>query len=163
MFSSLSKNSTLYILDKNAKPSLKIGKVSEAKVNPQFYGLTNQEIDITAEVNGDFYEFKKIPANLSILSPSVGVVISDNTEDMMKEYEGLVTHSQQVLDSIDYHKAVIESQDEIMAILNPRFAKEREQENKLNALEGRIGNMEKGIGDIRTMLTQMMNQTQGGK
>ena len=100
---------------------------------------------------------------MSIVNPSTGVVISDNTDDMMKEYEGLVTHSQQILDSIDYHKAVIESQDEIMAILNPRFAKEKEQENKLNALEGRIGNMEKGIGDIRTMLTQMMNQTQGGK
>ena len=161
MFSSLGKNSTLYILDKNTKPTLRVGKVSEAKINPQFYGLTNQEIDITAEANGDSYEFKKIPANLSIVSPSTGIVISDNTEDMMKEYEGLVTYSQQVLDSIEYHKSVIGSQDEIMAILDQRFAKEREQENKLNALEGRIGNMEKGIGDIRTMLAQMINKTQG--
>ena len=163
MFNSLSKNSILYILDKNTKPVLKIGKVSEAKINPQFYGLTNQEIDITVNAGEEIYEFKKIPANLSIVSPSTGVIISDNTEDMMKEYESMVTHSQQVLDSIEYHKAVIDSQDNIMSALNPKFAKEKEQENKLNALEGRMENMEKGIGDIMAMLNQMMNKTQGGK
>lgn len=48
--------------------------------------------------------------------------------------------------------------DEILSILNPRFAKEKEQENKLNSLEGRVGNMEQGIDDIKTMLSKMLNK-----
>lgn len=157
MFSALSKNSTFYILDKTSKPVVKIGKVVEAKINPQFYGLSNQEIDITVDVNGQTYEFKKIPVNLSILSPSSGIIISDNADDMIKEYSSMVSASKQILDSIDYHNSVIASEDEIMSILNPKYAKEKEQENKLNALEGRVGNMEQGIDDIKKLLIQMSN------
>ena len=158
MFNTLSKNNVFYILDKNTKPTIKVGKVTEAKINPQFYGLANQEMDITVDVNGDSYEFKKIPANVSIISPSVGIIISDNTEDMIKEYETMLSTSRQVLDSIDYHKSVIDSRDEIMSVLNPRFAKEKEQETKLNTLESRVGNVEQGIGDIKNMLNKLLNK-----
>lgn len=158
MFSALSKNSVFYILDKNGKPNLKVGKVTNTTINPQCYGLTNQEIDIVVDVNGDSYEFKKIPANLSIVSPSNGIVISDNVDDMTKEFETMIKISQQAIDSIDYHKGVIDSKDEILSILNPRFAKEREQENKLNSLEGRVGNMEQGIDDIKVMLSKILNK-----
>lgn len=158
MFSALSKNSVFYILDKNGKPNLKVGKVTNTTINPQCYGLTNQEIDIVVDVNGNSYEFKKIPANLSIVSPSNGIVISDNVDDMTKEFETMIKISQQAIDSIDYHKGVIDSKDEILSILNPRFAKEREQENKLNSLEGRVGNMEQGIDDIKVMLSKILNK-----
>lgn len=146
MFSNLGQNSVFYILDKNTKPVLKVGKVVKANTNPQYYGLSNQEIDISVDVNGDTYEFKKIPANLSIVSPSQGIVISDNSEDMTKEFETMVNISQQTIDS----------KDSILSILNPRFAKEKEQENKFNALENRVGSMEQGIDDIKTMLSKML-------
>lgn len=158
MFSSLSKGSDLYILEKNSQPILKVGKVTEVKVNPQFYGLSNQEIDLFVDAAGESYEFKKIPGNLSIISPSSGIIISDNAEDMTREYESMVTNSRNILDSVEYHKAVIQSQDEILSILNPRYAKEREQENKLNSLEDRIKGMEKGIFDIQAILTQIAEQ-----
>lgn len=156
MFSNLGQNSVFYILDKNTKPVLKVGKVVKANTNPQYYGLSNQEIDISVDVNGDTYEFKKIPANLSIVSPSQEIVISDNPEDMTKEFETMVNISQQTIDSIDYHRGVIDSKDSILSILNPRFAKEKEQENKFNALENRVGSMEQGIDDIKTMLSKML-------
>jgi hypothetical protein len=157
MFSTLAKNSVFYILDKNTKPTVKVGKVTDVKINPQFYGLANQEMDISVDVNGDPYEFKKIPGNISIVSPSVGIVISDNPEDMIREYDSMVSNSRQVLDSIEYHQAVIDSRDDIMTVLNPRFAKEKEQEIKLTNLEGRVGNMEQGIDDIKAMLAKVLN------
>lgn len=157
MFNKLDKNSVFYILDKNTKPTLKVGKVTDVKVNPQFYGLTNQELDIKVDVSGDTYEFKKVPSNVSIACPSIGIVISDNPEDMIKEYDSMVSNSTQILESIDYNKAVIDSKDEIMSILNPKFAKEKEQEKKLNSLEDRVGNVEQGINDIKTMLSKVIN------
>ena len=156
MFGSLNKNSIFYILDKNNKPTVKVGKVTDAKVNPQFYGLANQEIDITVEVNGETYEFKKIPANTSIISPSAGIIISDNADDMIREYDTMVSASKQILDSVDYHKFVIDSKDEIMSILNPRYAKEKEQENKIASLENRMGGIENGIENIKNMMAEIL-------
>lgn len=95
-----------------------------------------------------------------ILDFTVGIVISDNPEDMIKEYDGMISNSRQVLESVDYHKSVLDSRDEIMVILNPRFAKEKEQETKLSNLEGRVGNMEQGIGDIKSMLAKLLNDKQ---
>lgn len=162
MFSALRQNSVFYILDKNTKPTLKVGKVTKAIINPQYYGLTNQEMEITVNVNGDTYEFKKIPANLSIISPSTGIIISDNPEDMAKEFDSILNISQQAIDSIDYHRGVIESKDAILSILNPRYAKDKAQESKFQALETRVGKMEKGIDNIITMLSKMTpNQNKG--
>lgn len=161
MFSNLGQNSIFYILDKNNKPVLKIGKVTKATITPQSYGLTNQSMDITVDVNGNTYEFQKIPANLSIVSPSTGIVISDNPEDMTKEYEMMVKTSQQIIDSIEYHQSIIDSKDEIMSALNPRFAKEKEQENKIIALENKVTNIEQGIFDMKSMMSQLLNKNKG--
>lgn len=158
MFSNLGQNSIFYILDKNNKPILKIGKVTKVNITPQSYGLTNQSMDIIVDVNGNTYEFQKIPSNLSIISPSTGIVISDNPEDMTKEYEMMIKTSQQVLDSIDYHQSVLDSKDEIMSALNPRFAKEKEQENKIIALENKVTNIEQGIFDMKTMMSQLLTK-----
>ena len=128
MFNTLKQNSLFYIFDKNINPNIKIGKVKNISTNPQNYGLANQEIDITIDVNGDTYEFKKIPANLSIVSPSKGIIISDNVEDMTKEVEVTINNSQQIIDSIDYHKSILE-------------AKDKEQELKLIALENKVDNI----------------------
>lgn len=156
MFNSLVKNSVFYILDKNTKPVLKIGKVTNIVINPQYYGLANQELDITVATDTDTYEFKKVPGNVSIISPTNGIVISDNPDDMSKEYETLLNNSQNILDNIDYHKSVVESKDSIWPVLNPKFAKEREQELKFKALENKVSGMEQGIDDIKTMLTKVL-------
>lgn len=158
MFNTLGQNSTFYILDKNDKPTLKIGKVKDAKINPQYFGLANQEIDITVEVGTETFEFKKIPTNLSIVSPSTGIVIADNAEDMAKEYEASVTTSQQILDSIPYHQNIVAAKDEILSALNPKYAKEKEQENKINALENKVASIEQGILDIKTMMSEALKK-----
>ena len=159
MFSTLGQNSLFYILDKNNKPILKIGKVKEIKNNPNYYGLSNQQLDINVDVNGDTYEFKNIPSNLSIYSPSIGIIISDNTESMIKEFESIINHSQEILNSINYHKNIIASKDEIMSYLNPKFAKEKEQENKIITLENKVNNIENGILDMKTMMSELLNKT----
>lgn len=157
MFSNLAQNSVFYILDKNTKPVLKIGKVNKIVTNPQYYGLANQELDITVSTDTETYEFKKVPANVSIISPNNGIVISDNIDDMSKEYETFVNNSQNIIDNIDYHKAVIDSKDSIWPILNPQFAKERKQELKFKDLENKVSGMEQGISDIKDMLAKILN------
>ena len=80
---------------------------------------------------------------------------------MTKEYEMMVKTSQQIVDSVEYHQSIIDSKDEIMSALNPRFAKEKEQENKIIALENKVTNIEQGIFDMKSMMSQLLNKNKG--
>ena len=74
-------------------------------------------MNISVDVNGSSYEFQKIPINLSIVSPSSGIVISDNVDDMTKEYESLVNTSQQIIDSIDYFGSSIINEEQLLLFI----------------------------------------------
>lgn len=60
MFSNLVQNSVFYILDKNSKPTLKIGKVTKVNINPQTYGLSNQDMNISVDINGNPIDWDEI-------------------------------------------------------------------------------------------------------
>lgn len=158
MFSNLVKGHLFYILDKNNKLELKIGKVTDINTNPQVYNFAVQETDITVDVNSETYTFKKLPGNLSIASPSTGIVVSDNEDDMFAEVENTVKVSHQIVDSVPYHKTIIANAEPILAKLNPKFAKQKEQETKINNLENRMGGIEQGISNLQSMISKMLNQ-----
>lgn len=162
MFSSLRQNSTLYILDKAGVPKLKIGKVTGTttpvpKYNVPTNGLGGFEtvLDIFAEAEGTPYEFKKVPSQVSIYSDN-NVVISESREAMSAEIEAIKTLSSKVIaeDNIKFHNDVVESCDIIQATLNPNIAREKENENKINALEQKLSNIE-------TILSKMNERFEG--
>ena len=67
---------------------------------------------------------------------------------MTKEVEVTINNSQQIIDSIDYHKSIINAKDDLLGILNPRFAKEKEQESKLIALVTKVDNIHNMLSDV---------------
>lgn len=159
MFSNLKEKDIIYILDKSNDIKVIIGSVTHISntTNP-YYTITPTEIEFSVSANGDNYEFKKIPASMSIYYPSKDIVISDNKDDLLKEYENMVKLSKQIIDSVPYHQKVIESEESVLAILNPKYAEVKEQKRQLDALENRVGSVEKGIGDIKDMLTSLLNK-----
>lgn len=162
MFSTLRANNPIYILDKKDSPVLKRGIIES--VSPQrsktgsFYGQpSDMVIDITVNIEGVKQEFKNIPANLSIASDGT-IVLSENKEALSSEVDALISLSKQILDSVDYHKEVVEKCEQILKELNPQFAKDKLQEEKINSLEDRIGGVEISLNDIKEMLAKALNK-----
>jgi hypothetical protein len=162
MFSTLRLNSPIYILDKKDSPVLKRGIVE--LVSPQrsktgsFYGqLSDMVVDITVNIEGTSQEFKNIPANLTIASDGT-IVLSETKEALSSEVDALLSLSKQIIDSVDYHKEVIEKCEQILKELNPQFAKDKIQEEKITSLETRIGGVESNLNDIKDMLTKVLNK-----
>ena len=162
MFSTLRQNSPIYVLDKKDSPVLKKG-IIEA-VSPQrsrtgsFYGQPmDMIVDIRVNIDGTSQEFKNIPANLSIANDG-NIVISETKEAMSTEVDSMLSISKQILESIDYHKDVIEKCEQILKDLNPQFAKDKLQEEKINSLESRIGGVENTLGDIKDMLSKVLDK-----
>ena len=153
MFSTLRQNSPIYILDKKGSPVLKKGIIES--VSPQrsrtgsFYGQPlDMVVDITINIDGTKEEFKNIPASLNIANDG-NLVISESKEAMSTEVDSMLSISKQILESVDYHQEVIKKCEQILKDLNPQFAKDKLQEEKINSLEERMGGVEDTLGDIK--------------
>ena len=162
MFSTLRQNSPIYVLDKKDSPVLKKGVIET--VSPQrsrtgsFYGQPmDMIVDIRVNIDGTSQEFKNIPASLSIANDG-NIVISETKEAMSTEVDSMLSISKQILESVDYHKDVIEKCEQILKDLNPQFAKDKLQEEKINSLESRIGGVENTLSDIKDMLSKVLNK-----
>lgn len=162
MFSTLRQNSPIYVLDKKDSPVLKKGIIET--VSPQrsrtgsFYGQPmDMIVDIRVNIDGTSQEFKNIPASLSIANDG-NIVISETKEAMSTEVDSMLSISKQILESVDYHKDVIEKCEQILKDLNPQFAKDKLQEEKINSLESRIGGVENTLGDIKDMLSKVLDK-----
>ena len=162
MFSTLRQNSPIYVLDKKDSPVLKKGIIET--VSPQrsrtgsFYGQPmDMIVDIRVNIDGTSQEFKNIPASLSIANDG-NIVISETKEAMSTEVDSMLSISKQILESVDYQKDVIEKCEQILKDLNPQFAKDKLQEEKINSLESRIGGVENTLGDIKDMLSKVLNK-----
>lgn len=77
---------------------------------------------------------------------------------MCAEVESMLAISKQVLESVPYHQKVLEVCETMMGELNPQFAKEREHEAKICALETKIGGIETSIGDMKQMLEKALSK-----
>ena len=162
MFSTLRQNSPIYVLDKKDSPVLK--KAIIETVSPQrsrtgsFYGQPmDMIVDIRVNIDGTSQEFKNIPASLSIANDG-NIVISETKEAMSTEVDSMLSISKQILESVDYHKDVIEKCEQILKDLNPQFAKDKFQEEKINSLESRIGGVENTLEDIKDMLSKVLDK-----
>lgn len=157
MFSALRSGSTVYILDKGEKPVLKIGQVISA-TSPNMYSYLNtSSIDINVKVNEDTLEFKQLPSQLNIATYG-NTLISESKEQMCQEVENMIRNSKQIIDSIPHHEAVITEGEEILKQLSPQFAKQKDQEDKINNLETKVGSMESKLDNITTMLSKALKQ-----
>lgn len=148
MFQSVRQHIPLYILDKGENPSLVVATVESVsnpmpRYNSQFamqpYGGADMVVDITVKVGEETREYKQLPANMSIANfGTSGIVVSDDRAAMCAEVEAFMSSSQKMLDSVPYHKRVVEASKAMLIQLNPQLAKEQAQEDRLNALEGKF-------------------------
>lgn len=161
MFSGVRQNNLFYILEKENEPKLRIGQVvSVSNVQNNFtqpYNqlVNDQYVDVTIKVDNETMDFKKLPAAASIANYDNGsVVVSDSKEVMNNEVESMLQSSQNILDKIDYHKKVVENCNQILRVLNPRLAKEKERDEDISNLKSKIGGLENKMDQILTILSK---------
>ncbi len=153
MFGALKQGSTLFVLDKSNKPTLKIGTI-ETTTQPTVFNaisyapLPNQTFDAKVKFeDGESFEFKQLQAAMSVQSYG-NIIVAETRDQMLQEVDSMERVSKQVLETIPYHQSVIDSVEEIRSILSPSFKKEKETDERLNALE-------KGLVDIKDILSIM--------
>ena len=156
MFQGLRTNSLFYVLDKGENPNLRIGQVVSVS-NPQTKyptfnnGFTPQPmetvVDVKVKLGDEEVDFKQLPANGQIANDK-NLVVSDNKDAMSAEVDAMLRQSKAILESVDYNKRVVESCEGILQQLNPQIAKDKEQTEKINKLEGKVSGIKNKIDKI---------------
>lgn len=171
MFQANRQGNLFYILEKGEELRLKIGQVvsvsnPQPKYGSQFsvpaFGQSEMTVDIRVKVDEETLDFKQLNANASIAN-SGSVVVSDSKDAMSAEVEGLLRTSKAILDSIPYHEKMLGACDNILRDLNPSFKKEKEQEEKIGALEEKMVGIEGTLNDMMSMLSSALGQTKSKK
>lgn len=147
MFEGLRAGNLLYILQKSGeKPELKIGEVTnvtppQPKLGGAYLGtyptLPSMTVDAQVKVGEEVMDFKQLPCG-SVVANFGQVIVTDNKESMNAEVDAMLRTSKQTLDSIPYHKRVIESCEKMLKELNPQYAKEKAQEEEINGLKNQM-------------------------
>lgn len=166
MFQGLRTNSLFYVLDKGENPNLRIGQVVSIS-NPQTKypafnnGFTPQPmetvVDVRVKLGDEEVDFKQLPANGQIANDK-NLVVSDNKDAMSAEVDAMLRQSKAILESVDYHKRVVDSCEGMLQQLNPQIAKEKEQTEKINKLEGKVSGIEGKIDKMMGWLQQTMSK-----
>ena len=171
MFSGLRQNGLFYILEKGDDLKLRVGQVISVS-NPQpKYGQFNtptfgsqpeMTVDVRVKVDDETMDFKQLNANASIAN-SGNVVVSDSKDAMSAEVEGLLRTSKAILESVPYHEKMLVACDNVLRDLNPSFKKEKEQEEKIGALEEKMVGIEGTLNDMMSMLSSALGQSKSKK
>lgn len=141
-FQNLRNGNQLYILHKDTT-TLEIGKVTQVSLPLPKYGTYSQEtiVDIVADVNGTVTNFQKLPSAGEIADFGNNIVISCSKQAMNNEISSMKQRSQDVIDSIEYHKGIIDGCDKILQELNPEIMEKQKQEQENKALREEINSI----------------------
>ena len=154
MLGALKTGSLLYVLSKGENPSLNIGQILNVsaprpKIGGQFMPnplQTEMVVDINVKVGDDTKTFANVNANLNLVDTGEGgYVISDDKTAITNEVERLGALSQNVLDSIPYHKRMVAACKQMMLSLNPSLKKESERDEE-------IANLRKDFSEMKEMM-----------
>ena len=164
MFSSSRQGGFIYVLSKGERPTVKIGQIESASSPVPKYPTYNPSvpyspqpemlIDIKVRCGEEVLDFQKLPANGEMFAYP-NVIVSEKKEAIISEVEAMMQTSKQIVESVSYHNSVIESCDSILKELNPQFAKEKQQEDRINSLEQEVKSVKDGLGDIKSLLIEM--------
>ena len=168
MFSGL-RNNILYILAKT-DDGLKVQTAQVVSVsNPQpkykqFNAATPnftaqpEMVDVKVKVDNEELEFKQLGANLSIAN-SGNLIVSDSREAINAEIDGIVAMSRQHIEATPFHEKIIATSDDVKRIINPAFAKEKEQEEKIGMLEEKMSGIEGTLNQMMGLLSEAVNHS----
>lgn len=155
MFQSVRPNSPIYVLHKGDNPRLETGYVANQPIPKPKYQMPHnfgqpQEmiVDLVIKLNDSSINLNSIPANLDIAdsySNGESIVISDSREAMNSEIISLKQKSVDLLNSVDYHKSLINSYDKLLADFNPEMAEKQAQQQEIAGLRNQIDELSKSM------------------
>lgn len=151
----------VYILHKDATPYIEVGQVvSVSQPIPRYQAnnfMAPQElvVDVVVNVNGNNITLQKLPASLDVADQGTAngsLFISTSRESINTEITSLRQKSQDIINSIDYHKKVVQDCEILLQRLNPEFAEQKQQKQEIDNLKAQMSEMMNGMKELMAQI-----------
>lgn len=158
MFSNLSQNSILYILDLHSNPKVLSGPIERVSIPRPKYNTFNPNmemiVDIIATVNGERREFKGVP-NGSLANFGDDAFVLAESKDVLNSYvNAMLQNSRSVVNSIDKHQKLIAEYEEALQELNPDIRASKENDKAIQSLQDQVDALQKGMQQMLAIMTK---------
>lgn len=158
MFSNLSQNSILYVLDLNSSPKVLSGPIERVTMPRPKYNNFNPSlemvVDITATINGERREFKGVP-NSSIADFGENSFILAESKDALNSYvNAMLQNSKSVINSMEKHQQLVVNYEEALQELNPSLKADKEKDKAIQSLQDQINSLQKGMQQMLSIMTK---------
>lgn len=158
MFSNLSQNSILYVLDLKNNPKILSGPVERVSVPRPKYNTFNPNlemvVDITATINGERREFKGVP-NSSIANFGEDAFILAESKDVLNSYiNSMLQNSKTIVNNVDKHKKLITDYEEAIQELNPDIKANKEKDKAIQTLQDQVESLQQSMKQMLSMMTK---------
>lgn len=160
MFQNLRPSAQLYILHKENTPYIEYGSVASVTApkakypaTPQFtntYPQVEMVVDIVVNINGQNMNLQGLPAGADIadFGTNGNIVVSCSRDAMNNELATMKQKSCDILNSVDYHKGVIEACEKMVNMINPEYAAKQQQDKEISDLRKQLSEMTKNMGEL---------------
>ena len=145
MFSNLSQNSILYVLDLNSTPKVLSGPIERVSLPRPKYNTFNPNmemiVDIIATINGERREFKGVPNSSIANFGDSAFVLAENKESLNSYINAMLQNSKSVIESVEKHQKLIADYEEALAELNPTIKADREKDKAIQSLQSQVAEL----------------------
>ena len=145
MFSNLSPNSILYVLDVQSTPKILSGPVERISLPRPKYNTFNPNmemvVDLFATINGERREFKGVPNGSIANFGDNAFVLAESKEALNSYINAMLQNSQSIINSIDKHKKLIADYEEALQELNPSLKADKEKDKAIQSLQDQLSEL----------------------
>lgn len=157
MFSNLSNGSVLYGIDRRGEMRWftgsieRIGPSLNQSYKANFGQFPTLSLDIVANVNGEQKTFQQVPSNDIIADfGQDAFIIADNKDSLCNYVKSLLKKSEDIVNSVETHKALIPQYQNILSELIPGAANNAE----VKELKEQVGNLQSQLAEALALLKQ---------
>lgn len=155
MFSNLSQNSILYVLDINGTPKILSGPIERVTMPRPKYNSFNPNmemvVDIVATLNGERREFKGVPNGSIADFGNDSFVLAENKDTLNSYINAMLQNSRGILNSVEKHQALINNYEEALQELNPSLKADKEKDKAIQSLQDQVS-------ELKQMLIMMTDR-----
>ena len=155
MFSTLSKGSVLYGLDRRDKVKWFTASIDSinptyAKASPNMFGqMPELRLDIVAVINGEKRTFQQVPSNNAIADFGPNTMILSDSKDSLTNYVmSLRQASKTHVENTEKHKALIPQYDAVLEELNPHSV----NDSAVKELREQVGTLQTQLAEALALL-----------
>lgn len=148
-------------LDTNTVPKYELGKVvavSEPRYLPpqpgQYQAMQTRVVDLTVELTGETKTYT-VPESQNV-AKAMGITLSTSIDPIMNELNAIKNTSQDIINSVDAHRAKIEACESILEDINPAFKQTREQDRKIAGIENKVNDLTDSFEDLKKLIVERL-------